>query len=551
MDTIILHALALLAAAMPFTVLERRWAARSDERWWRRPLGIDLTYWFVGPLLNQVALLVALVLIGLGLLLVLGDGLDRTLVERIQHGRGVVSTWPLWLQGVAAFVLADFTLYWIHRAFHRVPVLWHLHAIHHSPSRIDWLAAVRNHPLGTMISSVVLGTVLIAVGFAPTVLVGVLPLIGLLALLGHANVRWEFGPLRLLIASPVFHRWHHTDVDEGGDRNFASFLPLWDRLFGTWYLPLDRPPERFGIAGDPVPHRFLGQLWYPLRRWGEGLGRLAATRTRRVLLGLTLALVLLCGAAATLPPLATLVMQVALPRQIDDLHVERYRRQGAAVAMAALGSSEHVRVLLPRDEAYRWFMAVAGHGLPPQVAEADSCLEGEARHAALDGPLPLLVASIPADRTTELHGVLGAARVNAWLRRGAERDGSPWVLQLDAGSRLAEDGEPPPAGFDRTLLLTATGMAARRDGRPGLLRIARLTARLDLRWRSSAERTTITPRLRLDDLTLHDLRLDQPLELPRLVWHLIVAQVNHGLARQPLDLPFAVSPTTMITLALR
>ena len=81
----------------------------------------------------------------------------------------------------------------------------------------------------------------------------------------HANLNWSYGPFRYLVASPAFHRWHHTSAEEGRDKNFAGFFPLWDLLFGTFYMPKGEQPEVFGVD-DPVPTGLLGQLIYPFRR---------------------------------------------------------------------------------------------------------------------------------------------------------------------------------------------------------------------------------------------------------------------------------------------
>ncbi|HET8578957.1 MAG TPA: sterol desaturase family protein, partial [Methylomirabilota bacterium] len=86
------------------------------------------------------------------------------------------------------------------------------------------------------------------------------------AILLHANVPWTLGPLRYAIASPAFHRWHHTSEAEGRDKNFAGLFPLWDLLFGTFYMPRGRQPMQFGVAGDPVPEGLWAQLCYPFRR---------------------------------------------------------------------------------------------------------------------------------------------------------------------------------------------------------------------------------------------------------------------------------------------
>jgi sterol desaturase/sphingolipid hydroxylase (fatty acid hydroxylase superfamily) len=81
----------------------------------------------------------------------------------------------------------------------------------------------------------------------------------------HANLSWTYGPLRYAIASPAFHRWHHSSAEEGRDRNFAGFFPLWDLLFGTFHMPAGRRPERFGVD-EAVPGGLPGQLVWPFRR---------------------------------------------------------------------------------------------------------------------------------------------------------------------------------------------------------------------------------------------------------------------------------------------
>ena len=89
------------------------------------------------------------------------------------------------------------------------------------------------------------------------------------ALLLHANVDWSYGRLRFVVASPTFHRWHHTSEEEGLDTNFAGLFPFIDLAFGTFYMPSGRRPERFGVTGEAVPDGLLAQLAYPFRRRGS------------------------------------------------------------------------------------------------------------------------------------------------------------------------------------------------------------------------------------------------------------------------------------------
>ena len=77
----------------------------------------------------------------------------------------------------------------------------------------------------------------------------------------HANVRWRFGWLSVLISTPAFHHWHHTN-DEHVDKNYASMLPIWDILFGSWYLPSKKWPPKYGI-NTPMAPDLLGELVQP------------------------------------------------------------------------------------------------------------------------------------------------------------------------------------------------------------------------------------------------------------------------------------------------
>src|SRR5665811_678375 len=69
-----------------------------------------------------------------------------------------------------------------------------------------------------------------------------------------ANLNWALGPFKYVLATPIFHRWHHTSLEEGGNTNFAGTFPIWDILFGTFRMPENRLPRqlRLGRSGVPV-----------------------------------------------------------------------------------------------------------------------------------------------------------------------------------------------------------------------------------------------------------------------------------------------------------
>ncbi len=80
----------------------------------------------------------------------------------------------------------------------------------------------------------------------------------------HANLRWRLGPLEWLVATPAFHHWHHTN-DTNRDHNYATLLPVIDRLFGTLHLPVKHWPPVYGIDAA-IPTGLAGQLLNPFGR---------------------------------------------------------------------------------------------------------------------------------------------------------------------------------------------------------------------------------------------------------------------------------------------
>jgi sterol desaturase/sphingolipid hydroxylase (fatty acid hydroxylase superfamily) len=91
-----------------------------------------------------------------------------------------------------------------------------------------------------------------------------MPFLTLYAILIHADLDWDFGPLRYVLATPRFHRWRHTSEEEGLDRNFSGLLPLWDLMFDTFYMPQSRP-QHFGVRGMALPASLPAQLLWPFR----------------------------------------------------------------------------------------------------------------------------------------------------------------------------------------------------------------------------------------------------------------------------------------------
>jgi sterol desaturase/sphingolipid hydroxylase (fatty acid hydroxylase superfamily) len=241
-----------------YAAIARLWPSVPGQRIFRRGFWTDCVYWLWTPIVTKAITPVAVAIVALPVIVLFGLHGAATLTR----GHGILSRQPLWAQGVEVFVLGDFLGYWQHRLFHG-RALWRFHAVHHSSTELDWLSSVRLHPVNDIGSRLIVSVPLIALGFsfAPVALYA--PLTTFYAIMVHANVKWDLGPFRAVFASPAFHRWHHTKVEEGQDKNFAGAFPLWDILFGTYYMPR-RQPVVFGID-DPMPAGFVGQMIQPFR----------------------------------------------------------------------------------------------------------------------------------------------------------------------------------------------------------------------------------------------------------------------------------------------
>jgi sterol desaturase/sphingolipid hydroxylase (fatty acid hydroxylase superfamily) len=227
----------------------------------RRGFRTDLAYWVCTPLVTRAVVRIAVLIAAVPVALLAYGKLDRDL---IQHGFGPAAGVPLWLQAIAILLISDAAGYWMHRGFHGRR-LWRFHAVHHSSQDLDWLAAVRVHPLNDVTMRLATTIPVLALGFSPLAVAGIVPVLTLFAILLHANIDWDWGPLRAVIASPRFHRWHHTDEAAARDRNFAGLFPIWDLLWGTYHMPRGRLPSTFGTSTE-VPPGLLAQLAFPFRR---------------------------------------------------------------------------------------------------------------------------------------------------------------------------------------------------------------------------------------------------------------------------------------------
>lgn len=191
------------------------------------------------------------------------------------QGYGLLPAWgvPSLFAGLIAFIVLDFAIWLEHVAFHKFPILWRVHRVHHADPGVDLTTALRFHPLEIVVSMAWKITVIVALG-APAVAVLLFEtVLNAAAMFNHANLRL---PLRLdralrpLIVTPDMHRIHHSTERSETDSNYGFNLAIWDRLFSTY---TDRPRRgddgiETGLAayGRSEPTKLLWSLLLPFRR---------------------------------------------------------------------------------------------------------------------------------------------------------------------------------------------------------------------------------------------------------------------------------------------
>ena len=239
----------LFVAVVPF---EKIFPRHKGQKTRRPEVETDISYALAAPVTGLVAGFAALVVGVLSLAWIPGL-LIRSYVAQI----------PSQYLPIVGFLLFDFTVYWTHRFYHEIPFLWKFHAVHHSTETLDWASGFRAHPFdGTLIAPAFF--FLVAAGFTAE-LTGALAVVQLLlGLFLHANVSWRLKPLHKLVITPEFHHWHHTNEPDAIWTNYSTFLPIWDIIFSTYFMPKDRRPEIYGVD-EYIPPGMAEQLLYPLK----------------------------------------------------------------------------------------------------------------------------------------------------------------------------------------------------------------------------------------------------------------------------------------------
>jgi sterol desaturase/sphingolipid hydroxylase (fatty acid hydroxylase superfamily) len=181
-----------------------------------------------------------------------------------------IGSWPTWLQLLILLIIIDFIHWNIHRMLHRVTMLWEFHKLHHSVKELGFAAHLRFHWMESIIYKTLqyIPIAMIGFGIQDFFVVHIFSL--LIGHLNHANLDWNYGPMKYLLNNPKMHIWHHAKEWPSSHpygTNYGLTFSVWDYLFGTAYVPESGQDIKLGFVRDAdYPTSFFKQMIYPFNK---------------------------------------------------------------------------------------------------------------------------------------------------------------------------------------------------------------------------------------------------------------------------------------------
>lgn len=161
-----------------------------------------------------------------------------------------------WVVIIFCVLLLDMVIYWQHRLFHKIPLLWRIHKMHHADSHVDTTTGLRFHPIEIVLSLFIKAAVVIAFG-VPALAIVIFE-VGLngFALFNHANIRlpqkWD-DRIGMVIITQRLHRIHHSQLKAESNTNFGFSVSWWDKLFGSFKSRATKNDEDIAIGQKDYP----------------------------------------------------------------------------------------------------------------------------------------------------------------------------------------------------------------------------------------------------------------------------------------------------------
>ena len=154
---------------------------------------------------------------------------------------------PIWLAIIIAFIVQDFSGYWLHRMNHRVNILWNRHIIHHSSEEFNLSCALRQEISAIVRFGAIFMIPAALLGISPTIFAVLGPIHLFMQFWYHTRLINKMGWFEKILVTPSHHRVHHAINTKYMDKNYGQILIVWDKLFGTFQAELEEEKPVFGI----------------------------------------------------------------------------------------------------------------------------------------------------------------------------------------------------------------------------------------------------------------------------------------------------------------
>jgi sterol desaturase/sphingolipid hydroxylase (fatty acid hydroxylase superfamily) len=175
---------------------------------------------------------------------------------------------PLWIAVPLAVCLAELGAYGLHRLSHAGGWLWRVHAVHHRPESLNAANNFTAHPFNVLLLKIVKLVPLLLLGFDEQAVLLATLFLQLQSFATHANTRGGMGWLNYVVGTAELHRRHHS-IHAQEALNFATAVPLWDQVFGSFRYRATLEPVRVGLETPehyPASTDWLGLLKLPLEK---------------------------------------------------------------------------------------------------------------------------------------------------------------------------------------------------------------------------------------------------------------------------------------------
>jgi len=159
--------------------------------------------------------------------------------------------WSGWFEFLLFILLFDLTIYWQHRVFHMLPVLWRFHRVHHTDEDYDLTTGTRFHPISILISTILKIGLVIVSGASPLAILSAEIILNLTSMFNHSNIclpKQVDRVLRKIVVTPDMHRIHHSQEKIEHNCNFGFNFSFWDRFFGSYLQDSGQGQENMAIG---------------------------------------------------------------------------------------------------------------------------------------------------------------------------------------------------------------------------------------------------------------------------------------------------------------